>query len=150
LVRVLIVATRSRAQPQRFKALEGANLGVNAREKDASRRRRVRLHDLDRERDRIPRNGHLRWDEGGAPLVRAGRGSGVFAAANSRKLGQPGVHQDTNHGGLQCDEGTARRVRKGREIVTPMKRIGTIEEFAAAALFLAFDATFTTGIQSER
>jgi hypothetical protein len=31
-----------------------------------------------------------------------------------------------------------------------MKRIGTIEDFAAAALFLAFDATFTTGIQSER
>jgi NAD(P)-dependent dehydrogenase (short-subunit alcohol dehydrogenase family) len=30
---------------------------------------------------------------------------------------------------------------------TPMKRVGTIEEFAAAALFLAFDATFTTGIE---
>ncbi|MFD3513749.1 SDR family NAD(P)-dependent oxidoreductase [Streptomyces sp. NPDC058657] len=30
---------------------------------------------------------------------------------------------------------------------TPMKRVGTIEEFATATLFLAFDATFTTGIE---
>ncbi|MFC0114646.1 SDR family NAD(P)-dependent oxidoreductase [Kibdelosporangium aridum] len=29
--------------------------------------------------------------------------------------------------------------------VTPMKRHGTVEEVAAAVLFLAFDATFTTG-----
>jgi NAD(P)-dependent dehydrogenase (short-subunit alcohol dehydrogenase family) len=36
---------------------------------------------------------------------------------------------------------------KEGEKVTPMKRIGTIEEVAAAALFLAFDATFTTGIE---
>jgi NAD(P)-dependent dehydrogenase (short-subunit alcohol dehydrogenase family) len=36
---------------------------------------------------------------------------------------------------------------KEGERVTPMKRIGTIEEVAAAALFLAFDATFTTGIE---
>jgi NAD(P)-dependent dehydrogenase (short-subunit alcohol dehydrogenase family) len=31
--------------------------------------------------------------------------------------------------------------------VTPMKRIGTVDEVARAALFLAFDATFTTGIE---
>lgn len=30
---------------------------------------------------------------------------------------------------------------------TPMKRIGTPEEVAAAVLFLAFDATFTTGVE---
>lgn len=31
--------------------------------------------------------------------------------------------------------------------ITPMKRIGTPEEVARAVLFLAFDATFTTGIE---
>ncbi|WP_437693667.1 SDR family oxidoreductase [Sorangium sp. So ce176] len=36
--------------------------------------------------------------------------------------------------------------QEGRE-VTPMKRIGTPEEVARAALFLAFDATFTTGVE---
>jgi NAD(P)-dependent dehydrogenase (short-subunit alcohol dehydrogenase family) len=33
------------------------------------------------------------------------------------------------------------------DLVTPMKRHGTVEEIAAAALFLGFDATFTTGIE---
>ncbi|MBC2775390.1 SDR family oxidoreductase, partial [Rhizobium sp. AQ_MP] len=32
-------------------------------------------------------------------------------------------------------------------LATPMKRHGTVEEIAAAALFLGFDATFTTGIE---
>lgn len=36
---------------------------------------------------------------------------------------------------------------KEGEKVTPMKRIGTAEEVARAALFLAFDATFSTGIE---
>ena len=31
--------------------------------------------------------------------------------------------------------------------ITPMRRHGTAEEVARAALFLAFDATFTTGIE---
>jgi len=31
--------------------------------------------------------------------------------------------------------------------VTPMKRIGTVDEVAQAALFLAFDATFSNGIE---
>lgn len=32
-------------------------------------------------------------------------------------------------------------------LVTPMKRIGTAEEVARAAMFLAFDATFSTGVE---
>ena len=36
--------------------------------------------------------------------------------------------------------------KEGDEL-TPMKRIGTVEEVASAALFLAFDATFTTGAE---
>ncbi|MDF2962148.1 MAG: hypothetical protein K0S39_3883 [Paenibacillus sp.] len=36
--------------------------------------------------------------------------------------------------------------KEGNE-VTPMKRIGSPEEVARAALFLAFDATFTTGVE---
>lgn len=31
--------------------------------------------------------------------------------------------------------------------ITPMKRVGTADEVARAALFLAFDATFTTGVE---
>jgi NAD(P)-dependent dehydrogenase (short-subunit alcohol dehydrogenase family) len=34
----------------------------------------------------------------------------------------------------------------GNEI-TPMKRHGSADEVARAALFLAFDATFTTGVE---
>jgi NAD(P)-dependent dehydrogenase (short-subunit alcohol dehydrogenase family) len=37
-------------------------------------------------------------------------------------------------------------IREGEEI-TPMKRIGTLDEVTRAALFLAFDATFTTGAE---
>lgn len=36
---------------------------------------------------------------------------------------------------------------KAGDEITPMKRHGRPEEIAAAALFLAFDATFTTGIE---
>ncbi|MBN6037226.1 SDR family oxidoreductase [Amycolatopsis sp. 195334CR] len=36
---------------------------------------------------------------------------------------------------------------KAGDLVTPMKRHGTPEEVAAAALFLAFDATFTTAVK---
>jgi NAD(P)-dependent dehydrogenase (short-subunit alcohol dehydrogenase family) len=31
--------------------------------------------------------------------------------------------------------------------ITPLQRMGTVEEVATAALFLAFDATFTTGVE---
>lgn len=34
-----------------------------------------------------------------------------------------------------------------RTVSNPMKRYGTVEEFATAAAFLAFDATYTTGIE---
>ena len=43
-------------------------------------------------------------------------------------------------------EERAELARVGDEI-TPMKRHGTAEEVARAALFLAFDATFTTGVE---
>jgi NAD(P)-dependent dehydrogenase (short-subunit alcohol dehydrogenase family) len=44
------------------------------------------------------------------------------------------------------DEEVAAFIREGEEI-TPMKRIGTLDEVTRAALFLAFDATFTTGAE---
>src|SRR5690606_18392801 len=37
-------------------------------------------------------------------------------------------------------------IREGEEI-TPMKRIGTLDEVVRAALFLGFEATFTTGAE---
>jgi NAD(P)-dependent dehydrogenase (short-subunit alcohol dehydrogenase family) len=47
--------------------------------------------------------------------------------------------------------GLSKEVRAGfkklGDEITPMKRHGTVEEVARAALFLAFDATFTTGIE---
>lgn len=46
--------------------------------------------------------------------------------------------------GLSPEE--RRELARIGDLATPMKRHGTIEEIAAAALFLGFDATFTTGI----
>jgi NAD(P)-dependent dehydrogenase (short-subunit alcohol dehydrogenase family) len=37
--------------------------------------------------------------------------------------------------------------RTERTASNPMKRYGTVKEFANAAAFLAFDATYTTGIE---
>ncbi|MFS0722710.1 SDR family oxidoreductase [Paenibacillus sp. 1P07SE] len=42
------------------------------------------------------------------------------------------------------DEERAALVEAG-DMATPMKRHGTVDEIAAAAMYLAFDATFTTG-----
>ncbi len=41
----------------------------------------------------------------------------------------------------------ADRFRAERTASNPMKRYGTVEEFAKAAAFLAFDATYTTGVE---
>ncbi|SER02222.1 SDR family oxidoreductase [Actinokineospora terrae] len=49
-------------------------------------------------------------------------------------MGVPGI----------TDEQRAAFMRQGDEI-TPMQRHGTVDEVAAAVLFLAFEATFTTG-----
>jgi NAD(P)-dependent dehydrogenase (short-subunit alcohol dehydrogenase family) len=38
-------------------------------------------------------------------------------------------------------------LKKLGDEITPMKRHGTVEEVARAALFLAFEATFTTGVE---
>lgn len=47
--------------------------------------------------------------------------------------------------GLSEDERAA--LKKLGDEITPMKRHGTADEVARAALFLAFDATFTTGVE---
>jgi NAD(P)-dependent dehydrogenase (short-subunit alcohol dehydrogenase family) len=47
--------------------------------------------------------------------------------------------------GLSDEERTV--FKKLGDEITPMKRHGTAEEVARAALFLAFDATYTTGIE---
>ena len=45
------------------------------------------------------------------------------------------------------DKNVAARVREKTVDMIPMKRFGTSEEIAKAVLFLAFDATFTTGLE---
>jgi NAD(P)-dependent dehydrogenase (short-subunit alcohol dehydrogenase family) len=47
--------------------------------------------------------------------------------------------------GLSEEERAA--LKKLGDNITPMKRHGTVEEVARAALFLAFEATFTTGVE---
>lgn len=47
--------------------------------------------------------------------------------------------------GLSADERAA--LMRAGDAATPMKRHGTTDEIARAALFLAFDATFTTGVE---
>lgn len=39
------------------------------------------------------------------------------------------------------------KVKEGTLGIIPMRRFGTSEEIAKAVLFLAFDATFTTGAE---
>jgi NAD(P)-dependent dehydrogenase (short-subunit alcohol dehydrogenase family) len=45
------------------------------------------------------------------------------------------------------EKGAAAHVREQMSEGNPMKRFGTSEEVAKAVLFLAFDATFTTGAE---
>jgi NAD(P)-dependent dehydrogenase (short-subunit alcohol dehydrogenase family) len=47
--------------------------------------------------------------------------------------------------GIDASEAERAAFIEEGERLTPLKRIGTPDEFARAALFLAFDATFTTG-----
>lgn len=47
--------------------------------------------------------------------------------------------------GLSSEE--RRDLARIGDLATPMKRHGTVDEIARAALFLGFDATFTTGIE---
>ena len=45
------------------------------------------------------------------------------------------------------DKDAAAQIREKMTAWFPMKRFGTSEEIAKAVLFLAFDATFTTGAE---
>ncbi|MGN9844223.1 SDR family NAD(P)-dependent oxidoreductase [Nonomuraea sp. H19] len=56
----------------------------------------------------------------------------------------PGFVQTPTMGIVASDEDRAAFGKLGDEL-TPMKRHGQVEEVAAAVLFLAFEATFTTG-----
>jgi NAD(P)-dependent dehydrogenase (short-subunit alcohol dehydrogenase family) len=59
----------------------------------------------------------------------------------------PGFIDTPTMGVADFSERRRDALRKLGDEVTPMKRHGTPEEVARAALFLAFDATFTTGIE---
>jgi NAD(P)-dependent dehydrogenase (short-subunit alcohol dehydrogenase family) len=50
-------------------------------------------------------------------------------------------------GKVFTDKGEAAQIREKMTGMVPMKRWGTSEEIAKAVLFLAFDATFTTGAE---
>ena len=59
----------------------------------------------------------------------------------------PGFIDTPTMGVAGLSEDERRALKKLGDEITPMKRHGTIEEVARAALFLAFDATFTTGAE---
>lgn len=48
---------------------------------------------------------------------------------------------------MNLSKEAADQFRAERTASNPMKRYGTVEEFARAAVFLAFDATYTTGVE---
>jgi len=50
-------------------------------------------------------------------------------------------------GKMFSDKDAAAQLREKMAAMTPMKRFGTSDEIAKAVLFLAFDATFTTGAE---
>ena len=50
-------------------------------------------------------------------------------------------------GKMFSDKDAAAQLREKMTAMTPMKRFGTSDEIAKAVLFLAFDATFTTGAE---
>ena len=59
----------------------------------------------------------------------------------------PGFIDTPTMGVAGLSEDERRALKKLGDEITPMKRHGTIEEVARAALFLAFNATFTTGAE---
>jgi len=50
-------------------------------------------------------------------------------------------------GKVFVDKNAVAQVKEKMAGIIPMKRFGTSEEIAKAVLFLAFDATFTTGAE---
>ncbi|MFG3127796.1 SDR family oxidoreductase [Streptomyces tendae] len=109
--------------------------------------RRHRPHHLDRERHR--HGGHQR-------LRGRQRGAGSMARSFSRELLPRGIRVNAISPGpidsgiletVNLSQEAADRFRAERTSSNPMKRYGTVEEFAKAAAFLAFDATYTTGIE---
>lgn len=63
----------------------------------------------------------------------------------SRQRCESGFHRHADGGRRWCIGGRRAAFMNIGDLVTPMKRHGTPEEVASAVLFLAFDATFTTG-----
>ena len=59
----------------------------------------------------------------------------------------PGPIDTTIIGKAFPDKDVAAQVTREMREANPMKRFGTSEEIAKAVLFLAFDATFTTGAE---
>jgi NAD(P)-dependent dehydrogenase (short-subunit alcohol dehydrogenase family) len=59
----------------------------------------------------------------------------------------PGPTDTPILGKMFPDKDAAAQLREQMTGMVPMKRCGTSEEIAKAVLFLAFDATFTTGAE---
>ena len=59
----------------------------------------------------------------------------------------PGFIDTPTMGVAGLSDGARAALKKLGDEVTPMKRHGSADEVARAALFLAFDATFTTGVE---
>jgi NAD(P)-dependent dehydrogenase (short-subunit alcohol dehydrogenase family) len=59
----------------------------------------------------------------------------------------PGFIDTTTMGVAGISEEERAALKRMGDEITPMKRCGAVEEVARAALFLAFEATFTTGVE---
>jgi len=109
--------------------------------------RLYRPHDLDRQRQGNARQCHIRSGQGCAAIIRSDAGRRVDSREIRVNAVTPAPIDTPIIGKAFPSTGEADQIREKMTGMVPMKRFGTSDEIAKAVLFLAFDATFTTGAE---
>jgi len=109
--------------------------------------RLYRPHNLGRQRQRNARQRRIRSGQGRAAIIRSDARRRVASSRNSRQRGDARSIDTPIIGKVFTGKDEVAQIREKMIGMIPMKRWGTSEEIAKAVLFLAFDATFTTGAE---